>query len=116
MIVSNRAHLLGFSHFGIVQTDKFSCAVITAPEGWFKPSSSLFMQFDNDWQADPNRRVVAKAYLHGHLTRSARRLIHLAFLEHLDQSGSTGVALDDAIRHAADIEATSVSRLAALWL
>lgn len=116
MIVSNRAHLLGFSHFGVVQTDNFSCAVITAPEGWFKPSSSVFLQFENDWQTDPNRRIVAKAYLHVHLKRSERRSVHKAFLDHLDHWGSAGAALDEAIRQAAASEGASVSRLAALSL
>jgi hypothetical protein len=116
MIVSNRTHLFGFSHFGVAQTDKFACAVITAPEGWFKPSSSVFLQFEDNWETDPNRRIAAKAYLYDRLTRSQRRAVHKAFLDHLDHWGSSGAALDDAIRQAAAQEAASVSRLAALWL
>jgi hypothetical protein len=98
MIVSNRRHMLGFSHFGVVKGTKFGCAVITAPEGLFKGCSTLFQAFDSDcWVDAKSGRLVAKAMLHPSLSKRQRAEIHDAFLTHLDVLGNADRDLATAI-------------------
>lgn len=97
MIVSNRRHMLGFSHFGVVQGSAFGCAVITAPEGIFKGCSTVFQAFEGEWAAAENKQLVAKAMLNPSLSKKQRARVHDAFLTHLDALGNSGVDLPRAI-------------------
>jgi hypothetical protein len=97
MIVSNRTHLLGFSHFGVVQGSAFGCAVITAPEGIFKGCSTVFQAFEGEWPTAENKQLVAKAMLNPSLSKKLRGKVHNAFLTHLDVLGNSGVDLPSAI-------------------
>jgi hypothetical protein len=110
MIVSNRSHMFGFSHFGVVQSMKIGCTVITAPEGLFKGYSTVFQAFDGEWAGVPNTkvRIVAKAFLHPSLSKRQAAEVHEAFLTELDKRleelGSSGqgaeAAVDEAIAEA----------------
>jgi hypothetical protein len=97
MIVSNRTHMLGFSHFGVVQGSAFGCAVITAPEGIFKGYSTVFQAFEGEWATADNKQLVAKAMLNPSLSKKQRAKVHDAFLTHLDALGNSGVDLPTAI-------------------
>jgi len=110
MIVSNRSRMFGFGHFGVVQSTKIGCAVITAPEGLFKGYSTVFQAFEGEWAGVPNTkmRIVAKAHLHPSLSKRQAAEAHEAFLTGLDKRlaelGSSGqgaeVAVDEAIAEA----------------
>jgi hypothetical protein len=93
MIVSNRRHMLGFSHFGVVQSARFGCAVITAPEGLFKGCSTVFQAFDGEWANAKNKRIIAKAILNPSLSKKQRAAVHDTFLTELDRLGNSGVDL-----------------------
>ncbi len=114
MIKSNRSHFGGLSHFGVVETTAFSCALITAPEGIGEPSSTVFMEFSGDWETDRDRRIVAKAHLQARLSAAQQSQVHAALLDQVNQSVGVGFPLDSAIRHAVAKEAQSVARFIAL--
>jgi hypothetical protein len=97
MIVSNRRHMFGFSHFGIVQGSAFGCAVVTAPVGIFKGCSTVFQAFEGEWTTAVNKQLVAKAMLNPILSKKQRAKVHGAFLAHLDALGNSGVDLPSAI-------------------
>lgn len=97
MIISNRRHMFGFSHFGVVQVSTFGCAVITAPEGLFKGCSTIFQAFEGDWANAEGKRLVAKAMLYPGLSKKQRAEVHDAFLIHLDMLGNIGLDLTAAI-------------------
>jgi hypothetical protein len=97
MIVSNRRHMLGFSHFGVVKGTTFGCAVITAPEGIFKGCSTAFQAFEGEWATAENKQLIAKAMLNPGLSKKQRAGVHDAFLTHLDALENSGVDLPSAI-------------------
>jgi hypothetical protein len=102
MIISNRRHMLGFSHFGVVKGTTFGCAVCTAPEGLFKGCSTVFSAFDPncDWlDAHHNRstHLVAKVLLYPGLSKGQRAKVHESFLAHLDALGNAGRDLATAL-------------------
>jgi hypothetical protein len=102
MIVSNRAHMLGFSHFGVVQAKADGCSIITAPEGLFKGYSTVFQTFEGEWASAKNKQLVAKAMLNPSLSRKRRAGVHRTFLDHLETVMSTssitlGAAIDEVI-------------------
>jgi tetratricopeptide (TPR) repeat protein len=99
MIVSNRRHYFGLSHFGVVKGPTFGCAVCTAPEGLFKGCSTVFLAFEGDeWNAEKsNRQLVPKAMLNPSFSKEQRAGVHNNFLEHLDKCGNNGFDLAGAI-------------------
>jgi hypothetical protein len=98
MIVSNRSHQFGLSHFGVVKCPTFQCTVCTAPEGMFKGSSTIFKAFDGDeWNHSKNLVTVAKALLLPTMSKKKRTLIHRSLLNHLDVCGIKGYDLSKAI-------------------
>ena len=100
MIVSNRSRMFGFSHFGVVRSSTFGCAVITAPEGLFKGCSTVFQAFEGeDWAGARDRRLIAKAMLYPSLSKKDVATAHDAFLKRLDELGSSGCDLAAVIDH-----------------
>jgi hypothetical protein len=97
MILSNRKHLLGFAHFGVVQGATFGCAVSTASQGFRKGYSSAFIAFDGEWSNPRSKRVVAMALLNTELSKKQRAGVHATFLAHLDKLDANGVDLKSAL-------------------
>ncbi len=99
MILSNRKHLLGFGHLGVVQGTTFGCAVSTASEGFLKGYSSAFFAFEGKWSSPikTNKQLVAKALLNPGSSRKQCAGIHATFLAYLDELDANGVDLRTAL-------------------
>jgi hypothetical protein len=87
MIVLNHSRMFGFSHFGVVQAAAWGCAVVTAPEGFFKGYSAVFMAFEGEWVGVPKTKMklIAKAFLHPSLSKRQAAEAHEALLRGLDK-------------------------------
>lgn len=100
MIVSNRKYLFGAGYVGVVHNQTFNCVVTTALEGVAKGFSAVIQTFEGRWGAHRNLRLVAKAMFQPSLSKAQCRAVHDAILAHLDDLGSCGTTLGEAIDRA----------------